>query len=576
MADSLSLDFPVIKRDLLRSRRECSLRGLRHSAKWAAELAYMLRNVEASTSSPIGSLDDSSDLDEGYHLSKGYLDLQEYDRAAFLTKDAAAGPAQFLHYYARYLSDEKKRLDDVVDPVTATNPGASRELKDLQVELKAARPKLDGFGLYIYGVVLKRLQLRQLAIDVLVEAVCAEPLHWGAWVELSPLIKDRDHLLLLDLPDHWIKHFFLGHVFLELQLSEEALRVYKQLQQGPFQDSPYIMAQVAVAHHNLRELDKAIEGFQALQQVDPYRLDNMDVYSNLLYVRERRDELALLAHRTSATDKYRPETCCIVGNFYSLRKQHEKAVLYFGRALRLNPNYFPAWTLMGHEYMEMKNTKAAIQAYRRAVEVNPRDHRAWYGLGQTYELLKMPAYCLYYYRLAQGLHPIDPRMTIALGEAYEKLDKQQEAKKCFWRARSLGDFQGLAVSRLARVYERLGEHEQAYVAFTDYVRGCDGQVHRAEREELAHACCFLAKHHLARGQLEGAHEYARRCTEFPETREEAKSLLKQVAEARTALEQDGGAVDMQIEDDDGGDSLLASRDLVIAEVSDMDIRTPNE
>lgn len=572
MADSLSLDFPVIKRDLLRSYRECSLRGLRHSAKWAAELVYVLRNVEASAPIHTESL---GYLDDTYHLAKGYLDLQEYDRAAFFAKDAK-GPAQFLHYYARYLSDEKKRLDDMVDPVTATNRGASQHLKDLQVELGALRPKLDGFGLYIYGVVLKRLQLNQLAIDVLVEAAHAEPLHWGTWVELSSLIKDRDHLLSLDLPDHWIKHFFLGQAYLELQLSEEALKLYERLQQGPLRDSTYLVAQVAVVFRNMWELDKAIESFCKLQQADPCRVDNMDTYSNVLCMRERRDELAQLAHRTSAIDRYRPETCCIVGNLYSLRKQHVKAVPYFDRALRLNPNYFIAWTLMGHEYLEMRNTKAAVQAYRRAIEVNPRDHRAWFGLGQAYGLLKMPAYCLYYYRLAEGLNPIDPRMTIALGEAYEKLDKQQEAKKCFWRARSLGDFEGLAVFRLACVYQRLGEHEQACKAFTDYVQWCDGEVHRADQEDLSQACCFLAKHHLSRGQLEEAHKYAQRCTEFADTREEAKSLLKQVAEARASLEQGGGgAVDVQIagEDDHDEDSLLTTQDSIIAEASDMDFRT---
>lgn len=544
MAEILSLDFPAIKRDLLRSRHECWLRGLRQSAKWAAELAFALKDVEASPPSPTESWGDSFVLDETYCLAKSYLDLQEYDRVAYFTRDSA-GTSQFLHYYARYLSDEKKRLDDMVDPVTATDREASQGLKDLQVELKALRPKLDGFGLYIYGVVLKRLQLRQEATEVFVEATHAEPLHWGAWAELSSLIVDRDHLLSLELPDHWIKHFFLGHTYLELQLNEEVLKTYEQLQKGPFQDSTYIMAQVAIAYHNMRVVDEAIEGFRKLQKVDPYRLDNMDIYSNLLYVKELRVELSHLAHSVCTIDKYRPETCCVVGNFYSLRSQHEKAVLYFNRALKLNPNYFAAWTLMGHEYMEMKNTNAAIQSYRQAIEVNHRDYRAWYGLGQTYEILKMPNYCLYYYRKAQELRPNDSRMMVALGEAYEKLDKQLEAKKCFWRAHVLGDFEGLAISRLARVYERLGEHKQACAAFMDYVRDCESQGYRVDREEMAHACCFLAKHHLGQGHLDAAYDYAHRCTEFAETKEEAKALLKQVAEARVLLVQESAATDMQ-------------------------------
>jgi hypothetical protein len=50
-----------------------------------------------------------------------------------------------------------------------------------------------------------------------------------------------------------------------------------------------------------------------------FRLDNLDTYSNLLYVKEQRVELAHLAHKTVEIDKFRTETCCVVGNYYSLR-----------------------------------------------------------------------------------------------------------------------------------------------------------------------------------------------------------------------------------------------------------------
>lgn len=41
----------------------------------------------------------------------------------------------------------------------------------------------------------------------------------------------------------------------------------------------------------------------------------MDTYSNLLYVKEMKVELANLAHRATEIDKYRLETCCIVGEY---------------------------------------------------------------------------------------------------------------------------------------------------------------------------------------------------------------------------------------------------------------------
>lgn len=128
-----------------------------------------------------------------------------------------------------------------------------------------------------------------------------------------------------------------------------------------------------------KEFDEAEEMFDTIIQTDPYRLDDLDVYSNILYVMEKSSKLAYLAQLATRTDKFRVETCCIVGptiafvrswrvgNYYSLKSEHEKAVIYFRKALKVNRNYLAAWTLLGHEYLELKNTNAAVEAYRRAV-----------------------------------------------------------------------------------------------------------------------------------------------------------------------------------------------------------------
>lgn len=131
-------------------------------------------------------------------------------------------------------------------------------------------------------------------------------------------------------------------------------------------------------------------------------IKGMDIYSNILYVKEMSAELSYLAHRAMSTEKYCPETCCIVGNYYSLKTLHNKvishqtvphqeflcqicsadkvqlivgisiwnvtpafvhfmkAILYFQRALKLDSKFLSAWTLMGHEYVEVRNYAAAI------------------------------------------------------------------------------------------------------------------------------------------------------------------------------------------------------------------------
>ncbi|XP_075212921.1 anaphase-promoting complex subunit 8-like [Lycorma delicatula] len=547
--DLRNLDLKEVKLSIQKAIVECSRRGLLHGTKWLAELNFSLKDVVIDSSEiPLSNII-SSDLDNDIYLkAKCYFDLKEYDRCAYHTEKNENGYCKFLHLYSRYLSVERKKIDNLTDLNYGTDPQLNSQLQSLYSELRSSHlaGRLDGFCLYLYGMVLKRLDLHTAAIQVLVEAVHKEPLHWSAWVELATLITDRAKLTSLTLPDHWIKQFFIAHTYLEQQLNEEALEIYNDIQNQGFASSTYLLAQAAIAYHNKREVTAAITTFQHLRKLDPYRLDNLDTLSNLLYVKEMKVELAYLAHHASEIDKYKVETCCIIGNYYSLRGEHHKAVLYFERALRLNPLYLSAWTLMGHEFMEMKNTNAAIQSYRQAIEVNRRDYRAWYGLGQTYEILKMPFYCLYYYKQAQVLRPNDSRMLIALGETYEKLEKIQEALKCYYKARSVGDIEGTALLKLAKLYDKVTEVEQAATAYTEYVKENDDIPTADNKQELCYAYKYLANYHLKRNQLDLAYQYAEKCLGYEETKEEGKALLRTIASKRG---QDDG--EMQVEDSGG-------------------------
>ncbi len=137
------------------------------------------------------------------------------------------------------------------------------------------------------------------------------------------------------------------------------------------------------------EFEQAEKAFDEVREVDPYRLEEIEIYSNMLYVMNRKAKLGKMAHEYGAIDKNRAEVCCLIGecpphiaghsarysplvltgpgNYYSAREEHTKAIQYFKRSLQLNRDYLPAWTLMGHEYVELKNSHAAIEAYRRAI-----------------------------------------------------------------------------------------------------------------------------------------------------------------------------------------------------------------
>ncbi|KAH9485432.1 Anaphase-promoting complex subunit 8 [Psilocybe cubensis] len=218
---------------------------------------------------------------------------------------------------------------------------------------------------------------------------------------------------------------------------------------------------------------QAVVQFEKILAIDPHRIDDIDIYSNILYVTGNNLKLSKLAHEFLALDKDRPEVCCLIGNHYSLRIEHEKAVKYFRRATQLDRTYLSAWTLMGHEYVEMKNSHAAIEAYRRAVDVNRKDYRAWYGLGQAYELLSMHHYALHYYQRATALRPYDVRLWQAQGMCYEEIGRLREAVECYKRALIPADPHEITINlKLAKIHRTLEEHSEAVAYHRRVVEVC--------------------------------------------------------------------------------------------------------
>ena len=321
MSEIFNIKLSEVKQDLITGTIECNKRGLIQSAKWLTELNHGLKNIDTkinlATLSSLGIADDEYD---DYCLAKSYYDCREYDRAAYFIRSSTSPVPKFLNYYCTYMAKEKKRLDNMPD---TTSLSGNTHLKDLSELLSALKEeynqkKLDGYGLYLYGVVLKKLDLNQLAITVFLESVHLAPTMWGSWLELAPLIADLNKLRSLALPNHWMKHFFIGYTLIEIFLNEEGITTFEDLQQAGFSKCLYTTQQIAIAYHNKRSVDKAIEIFQHIQLNDPFRLDYLDIYSNLLFVRELKTEMAALAHKAVEINKYRPETCCVIGGYLLL------------------------------------------------------------------------------------------------------------------------------------------------------------------------------------------------------------------------------------------------------------------
>ncbi|KAF2279913.1 TPR-like protein [Westerdykella ornata] len=428
-----------------------------------------------------------------YLLAKSYFDCREYDRCAavFLagniprdfemptsTPLATARPsskgkakmgtptkakvsydplrrlsqkALFLALYAKYLAGEKKMNEQSemilgpADGAAAHNkelPGISAILQEWFANVPSSGRESQGWLEYLYGIILARGRNDKQALEYFIKSVHLYQYNWGAWQELCNLIGTLEELTAVvpRLPRNLMT--FIFHVYASQELYQATEQIHGQLSQilSCFPSSAFLKTQQALLHYHAKNFDEAEQIFSDLLVSDPYRIDGLDSYSNILYVMGMRPKLAFLAQVATATDKFRPETCCVVGNYYSLKLEHEKAIMYFRRALTLNRSFLSAWTLMGHEWIEKHNTHAAIESYRRAVDINRKDYRAWYGLGQTYEYLDLHSYALFYYQRAAALRPYDPKLWMAVGQCFGRVGKYANGIRAYKRALVAGSY----------------------------------------------------------------------------------------------------------------------------------------
>lgn len=547
------------RQQLRQAVRDCRDRGLTTSAKWASQQIAGLDGNDVSLS-PAASAQAVTAEDDVYELARSMFDLkvsgkansilgsdyghnthrlnwQEYHSAAHALRFATTPTAVFLRMYSRFLMTQKVRKDSKVEKETRER-GCSSSIEDelgaLEEELLSMKDKgfIDGFLLYLLGIILIDKNKLVEARHALALAVTTYPCNWAAWEALKVACADTSAITELSLPQHFAFDFFVASLAIDCHDHEEAFFALQKLSKA-FKQSETVEFMVAKAQCNLQEFNKAQELFEDLLTKDPHRLEGMDLYSNCLYVKEEAAALSHLAHRCMITDKYSPLTCCVVGNYYSLKAQHERAITYFKRALKLDPHFLSAWTLMGHEYVELKNPSAAIEAYRKAVEVNSRDYRAWYGLGQTYELMDMPYYALYYFRRAVALRPTDARMWNAMGQCYqqESLGALDAAIRCHRRALP-HDKEGVAVHELAKLHDRMGQRKMA-------AHYHDLNLKRLEAEGVApgsdavEALQYLADYARDIGEYEQAERmYARLLDYGAAGKEEAKASLREVRALR--------------------------------------------
>jgi anaphase-promoting complex subunit 8 len=502
-----------MRRELRYHGKRLMANRLTHSARFINELMVSLSDVtklskaarcfvnshidSSKSFTEVWREEDGPGIDE-LQMARSLYDSRELKRCAHVLKSAEGKPdcqaSLFLYNYALYMHGSQRREEEIFEKNKSKQYAGikvndssivNQQAKNLvrQMERLYQQDQLDDLNTYLYGMMMSDLLRYDDSANAFIKCLNINPCHWGAWQELARLIlQDKltsreSYELLSKIKDHWMKNFFLASLLLEkVKLIEQfdscCLDILSALLSF-YNKSSYLTSQVAQLFYHKKDHDTSILVFQEMLRKDPYRLDNLDIYSNILYVKDNPKDLGALAYNCFNVNKYSAETNCIIGNYHSLMSDHEKAIIYFRQALTLDRTFLAAWTLIGHEYLELKKVANAIDAYNHAVKIDNKDFRAWYGLGQAYELQSLLPTAIHYYLMAVKTRPRDFRMWNALSVVYSKIDKPEEAAKCSERSENYKDDERIALFNLAKIYDSLGLTEKAVACFIENLNRID-------------------------------------------------------------------------------------------------------
>ncbi|KAI0382896.1 putative 20S cyclosome subunit [Hypomontagnella monticulosa] len=233
-----------------------------------------------------------------------------------------------------------------------------------------------------------------------------------------------------------LKKFGSGYLALSQYRCSDALAFYTSLSRT-HQDTPWVLSQMGRAYYEQAAYPEAEKYYRRLRILAPTRLEDMEVYSTILWFLKRETDLSFLAHELVDLSWHSPQAWCALGNAWSLARDHEQALRCFKRATQLNPKFAYAFTLQGHEHVSNEEYEKALTAYRQAISADRRHYNAYYGIGRVYEKLGNYDKAYVHFHSASVINPTNAVLICCIGNVLEKQRHIVKALSFFTKATEL-------------------------------------------------------------------------------------------------------------------------------------------
>lgn len=195
---------------------------------------------------------------------------------------------------------------------------------------------------------------------------------------------------------------------------QEALQIFSAIPSGQ-RETPWVLAQMGRAYYEQASYGEAEKYFKKIRNMTHSRLEDMEIYSTVLWHLKNEVELSYLAHELIDIERLSPQAWCAIGNTFSLQRDHDQALKCFKRATQVDPTFAYAFTLQGHEHVANEEYDKAMTAYRNAIGAENRHYNAWYGLGNVYEKMGKYDVAEKHFRTAIRINPTNAVLVWCLG-----------------------------------------------------------------------------------------------------------------------------------------------------------------